>query len=108
MRKTCPDCGRPIGDSSKHKGGMSPKTCLTGKCGGIRNAPPPPPSTKSNNLRRIEAYKKICELAGVPQLLIDYPELIFSNTLTADDISWAKGIIKIHQEPEDFIDPSIH
>mgnify|MGYP001559277966 CR=1 FL=1 len=44
--------------------------------------------------RKIEAYKKICKFANVPELLIIHPELILSEPLTEKDVDWAKQIIE--------------
>lgn len=44
--------------------------------------------------KKIEAYKKICELAEVPSILIEYPELIFPMTARDEDIKWTKELIK--------------
>ena len=44
--------------------------------------------------RQIEAYKEICRLANVPEVLIEFPELILQSKLTEDDIDWAKKQIQ--------------
>lgn len=44
---------------------------------------------------RVENYKKLLRIAGVPELLIENPELIISyEPPTADDIVWAKKEIE--------------
>ncbi len=43
--------------------------------------------------KKIEAYKEICRLADVPEVLIENPELILQSNPTKDDIDWAKKII---------------
>jgi len=40
--------------------------------------------------KKIDAYKFICMLAGVPQPLIDNPEILSFSPPTEEDIKWAK------------------
>lgn len=47
--------------------------------------------------KRIKAYKKICRLANVPQILIDYPELILQRKPNEKDLNWAKKVIKKYE-----------
>lgn len=47
--------------------------------------------------RRIKAYKQICRLAEVPQILIDHPELILSVDPSNEDLSWAYDAIKKYE-----------
>ena len=39
--------------------------------------------------KKIEAYKIICTLAGVPQSLIDNPEILSLSPPTEEDKEWA-------------------
>ena len=48
--------------------------------------------------KKIKAYKIICEMANVPQLLIDHPELIISKKPTRKDIIWAMESIKTYEQ----------
>ena len=50
------------------------------------------------NDKKIKAYKHICKLAEVPELLIEHPELIFSRIPTNEDINWAKTSIKEYEK----------
>lgn len=48
--------------------------------------------------RKIEAYKEICRMADVPELIVDNPEWWISQRKpSVDDIDWAKSSIKEHE-----------
>lgn len=46
----------------------------------------------------IESYKFICELADVPQILIDNPAIAKPQKLTESDIKWAKAQIELYKQ----------
>lgn len=46
-----------------------------------------------NLLIKINQYKSVLKLAGVPKLLIEYPSFIRSVPPSLEDIDWAKGKI---------------
>lgn len=43
-----------------------------------------------NTAEKLEAYKYLCKLAGVPTLLIEHPELLTPQKATQSDIDWAQ------------------
>lgn len=45
-------------------------------------------------ISKIPHYKRILKMAGVPELLIDYPELLKSMPPDKEDIEWANRKIK--------------
>lgn len=47
--------------------------------------------------RKIDSYKTILRIAGVPEFLIENPEFIKSIPPTEDDIEWAKNEIEKHK-----------
>jgi len=53
-----------------------------------------------NKDKIIKAYKKICRLASVPEILIEFPTLILEKELDSGEqdffIQWAKDSIKDH------------
>lgn len=44
----------------------------------------------------IEGYKRLCRIAGVPDLLIEHPNVLFGKPTDAD-IEWAKKVIEKHE-----------
>ncbi len=50
---------------------------------------------------KIAAYKHVLKLAGVPDLLIDHPELINRLPLSRHDYEWAKGEILKDQNKDE-------
>ena len=47
--------------------------------------------------KKIIAYKRICELADVPRILIEYPELILNKKPSQDDLNWALQSIREYE-----------
>jgi len=43
---------------------------------------------------RIEDYKYVLKLIGVPEIIIEYPRLVRSNKMNKKDIQWAKKVMK--------------
>lgn len=48
--------------------------------------------------KKIEAYKKICQLADVPKFIVDNPEVAIPAVPTKEDIRWTKKSIMEHAE----------
>jgi hypothetical protein len=47
----------------------------------------------------IKALKKLCEMAGVPALLIEHPEM-FDGTPSPETIEWAEKVIAKHESKQ--------
>ncbi len=60
------------------------------------------PETKIRELqKRVKDLESLCDIAGVPLLIVHFPELAIKklkSNLTKDDVKWAKEKIAEHKK----------